>query len=599
MQYTYTRTTLLSWCTALSIVLSYAIAAATQITSFVTMSTQAIDDKTITITLHLPVNKGDFLYRDYLNITTDSPHVALSSWQASSEAVSHYDETFKETKYGYGEPVSLTITARAKDTLASQSFITVTYLLNSKKKVAQEVIALPFTTTYKQSNNAQAVGKPTASPSHRNTTSESSMPNAQETMGDSWACRLSHVMEHSDSSVIRLAVAFLLGILLSLTPCIYPMIPITVGILQAHAGRSIVHNFALALAYSTGIATTFALLGLVAAFTGQLFGSLLANPVFVITIVILLAYLAFSMIGLYEMYTPRFLAQHGAHVRGGSFVAAFFFGAASGTVASPCLSPGLVLLLTIVTTLKSAFLGFAMLFSFGIGLSTPLLIIGTFSGSLSLLPRAGMWMVEVKRIFGFFMLAMCLYFLSNILPMHVIYFMASAMILIIGICYLWIAKRSFGAWNIVHTLLGMALIAGSVGAFFYAYRFQYNAQLPDELSIWQHDYETAVRQAKQEGTYVFVYVTAPYCSLCKAIERKIFAQENVQQAISKFVTVKVDGCDAAPTIAELQKRYSVVGAPTYLLINPQNGSLIKRWAGELYDRTATSVAQEFAQIQQS
>lgn len=165
----------------------------------------------------------------------------------------------------------------------------------------------------------------------------------------SWASYISTLVQTTESTSLRLILVAALGMLLSLTPCIYPMIPITVGILQSQGSRSIARNFCLALSYTMGIASTFALLGLLAAYTGLLFGSFMTKPLVIIPLVALLVYLAGSMMGFYEMYTPRLL-QNGSSSGGGSLVSAFLFGAASGTVASPCLSPGLILLLTIVTS---------------------------------------------------------------------------------------------------------------------------------------------------------------------------------------------------------------------------------------------------------
>ena len=122
---------------------------------------------------------------------------------------------------------------------------------------------------------------------------------------------------------------------MSLTPCIYPMIPITVGILQAQGSKSFGSNLLLASAYTLGIATTFAALGVTAAYTGAMFGaSIMSNPFFILMIVAVLTYLGFSMLGFYDMYTPKFMRNAGAG-KGGSLTSAFLFGAASGTVASP------------------------------------------------------------------------------------------------------------------------------------------------------------------------------------------------------------------------------------------------------------------------
>jgi len=256
----------------------------------------------------------------------------------------------------------------------------------------------------------------------------------------SWSDYVTALVSHTDSLLLRILLVLFLGILMSLTPCIYPMIPITMGILQSQGSRSIMRNFFLALAYTIGIATTFSLLGLIAVFTGQLFGSFLTHPLVIIPVVGLLGYLGFSMLGFYDMYTPKFLQLNHSNTKNGSLLSAFLFGAASGTVASPCLSPGLVLLLSIVATLGDKLLGFILLFSFGIGLSLPLLLIGTFSSSLALLPHAGTWMVEAKKLFGFMLLGMCFYFLKNIMSWSTLMWSISFFTIATGLFYLYHAQ---------------------------------------------------------------------------------------------------------------------------------------------------------------
>lgn len=394
-------------------------------------------------------------------------------------------------------------------------------------------------------------------------------------------------------------LVLLLGILLSLTPCIYPMIPITAGILQSQGSTSILFNFLLALAYTLGIATTFALLGLMAAFSGQLFGSLLAQPVFVIAVVILLAYLALSMFDFYQVYIPTFLQKNNTGMKRGSLISAFLFGAASGTIASPCLSPGLVLLLSIITTLGSKLLGFILLFSFGIGLSLPLLIIGTFSSSLNVLPRAGMWMIEIKQLFGFLLLAMCLYFLKTIVPWDIMLWLISLLVIVAGIFYLYSAQHSTASWwRSIKNLLGMALVASSILLIAKSYQATYMKQLTNTSShTWEKNYEYALNKAKKEHKKLLVDVGAPYCSLCKAIDSTLFNNDNVIKALNSIVTVKIDGSDTTNSSSKtVQEQYNIIGFPTILVIDPNTQQVIKQWGGELYERAAHDFIQELKQL---
>lgn len=209
-----------------------------------------------------------------------------------------------------------------------------------------------------------------------------------------------------------LLIAFLIGIATSFTPCIYPMIPITIGILQSQASPSLGRNFILSSSYVAGMATVYATLGYFAATTTLVLGQWLGNPWVVALIILMFLYLAFSMFGFYEIYMPRFL-QKGSSVKvKGSVLYSFLFGAVSGTAASPCLTPAIAILLGYVAKRGNPLIGFITLFVFAMGLGLLLIFLGTFSTTITAMPRAGMWMNEIKKIFGFLLLGVCVYFLQ-------------------------------------------------------------------------------------------------------------------------------------------------------------------------------------------
>lgn len=405
---------------------------------------------------------------------------------------------------------------------------------------------------------------------------------------------VSALLAATDSFTIQLLLAMALGLLLSLTPCIYPMIPITVGILQAQQGSSVWQNAARAGAYSCGVATTFALLGLLSAFTGTLFGSLMASPWVIIPMVLLLGYLTGAMLGLYEMYIPRMLQNQNAN-KGSSLLAAFSFGAASGTVASPCLSPGLVLLLSIVSTSGNLFSGFALLFAFGVGLSIPLMIIGTFSGSLHVLPRAGMWMVYVKQLFGLLMIGIILYLLKSLVAIERLYLIGTITYAIVGIAllvkqYATYKKVSFNG----ETLIGIISIIIGLVLFWLPQR---EALQDTGIRIaWCNNYTEAHAQALAENKKILVDVNTPLCTICTAIEGKFFCEENVCNALGNCVPVKINGADTSiEAHEELKKKYKIIGAPTLLLIDPATGKELARWGSELYDATLEEFVDQLSQ----
>lgn len=208
---------------------------------------------------------------------------------------------------------------------------------------------------------------------------------------------------------VIIGLAFGVGVLTSFTPCLYPMIPITMGILQAQAVPSLWSNFLRAFSYVLGMATVYASLGYVAATSSIMFGRWVGNPWFIFFVVAVFLYLAGSMFGFYEIRLPAFLTKSHEVESSGSFGKSFLFGMVSGTVMSPCLTPPLAILLAMVAKKGNPLLGVGALFAFALGMGMLLILVGTISSSLAILPRAGQWMNEIKRFFGFVMLAMCVY----------------------------------------------------------------------------------------------------------------------------------------------------------------------------------------------
>jgi len=212
-----------------------------------------------------------------------------------------------------------------------------------------------------------------------------------------------------------IGLAFIAGLLVSLTPCIYPMIPITIGILHTNQQQSLWKNFFAALLYVSGISIVYAALGFISATTSVMFGSWLGNTWFIIFLLFFFTYLAGSMFGWYELHIPSFAGLSTTQSGPRSLPQIFLFGMISGTITSPCLTPALAILLSLVAKQANPLLGFITLFSFAFGMGSLLIIIGTGAGALSLLPRAGEWMNIIKNIFGFITLATGIYLAQPLL----------------------------------------------------------------------------------------------------------------------------------------------------------------------------------------
>src|SRR5574340_64099 len=220
----------------------------------------------------------------------------------------------------------------------------------------------------------------------------------------------------SNQPAVALPLVFAGGVLTSLTPCIYPMIPITVSIVggQQVGGTPGTRwrPVTLTLSYVLGLALVYAALGLFAGLSGTLFGTVSSNPWLYFGMANLLVLAALAMLDVFPVRLPRPLVQRAAQAgAGGRLAGTFVMGAASGLVAAPCSAPVMAAVLTWVSLTRSAALGFLYLFVFSLGMSTLLVLVGIFSGSLSRLPHAGAWMVWVKRAFALIMLGVAEYYL--------------------------------------------------------------------------------------------------------------------------------------------------------------------------------------------
>ncbi len=220
----------------------------------------------------------------------------------------------------------------------------------------------------------------------------------------------------SGNPLVALPALFLGGVLTSLTPCVYPMIPITAAIVggQSADGKPQPkwRPVALTLTYVAGLAMVYSALGVFAGVTGTIFGSVSTNPwlYFAMANVLLLA--ALSMLDVIPVRLPSFVMERAANLgTAGRFSGAFGMGAMSGLVAAPCSAPVMAAVLTWVTATKSAMLGFVYLLTFSLGMCALLVVVGVSTGGLARLPRAGAWMLIVKKVFALVMLGAAEYYL--------------------------------------------------------------------------------------------------------------------------------------------------------------------------------------------
>lgn len=372
---------------------------------------------------------------------------------------------------------------------------------------------------------------------------------------------------------LALLAVFLGGLALNLTPCIYPLIPVTVSYFGAQAGGKTSRVFLLALLYVLGMSITYSVLGTIAAMTGNLFGAALQNPIVVFGISAILIALALSMFGLWEIRMPMFLARRTGRGRQG-YAGAVFMGLTMGIVAAPCIGPFVAGLLVSVGQMGKPFLGFLIFFTLAWGMGLPFIILGTMSGSISRLPRSGNWMVWVRKLFGFILIAMALYFAQHFLPRRLVA-VGYALIAASGGIYLGWIDRSIGAdsgFRAVKRLIGFLGLALAAAVLIIPAIRGENAE---ERGIrWLPYNEEIVMDAPGDGKAVLIDFTAAWCLPCHELDAKTFSDPEVAKIAEGVITLRVDLTRSGATETKIKNAYKVLGPPVIIFID-KTGAEIK------------------------
>lgn len=578
------------------------------------------------IELKFNFKPGEYLYKESIITSVNNPHVKLSTLEPSKGATSFFDEASKKQKEGYKDAVTFTLTTEKEPgAVVNEALVHMHFSVNTTQEPQEKFVAVQFDKRAEkvgigtnvdpalQGKHAVAAHVPgceVQEPSFLGSFIKKTVNWVQTSVSRSKAT-LTTLFTSTGSWAIRFLAALILGILLSLTPCIYPMIPITVGILQASGSPSTFKNFLLALSYTLGISMTFALLGFFAAVGSCVFGEMQGSPWIIIPLALLLIYFGLTMFDWVHLYIPRFLMPKTGKVKGGSPLSAFIFGAISGTIASPCLSPGLVLILNYVTNISaqhfSGYLeGFLLLFIFGIGSSLPLLIIGTFSSSLHVLPKAGMWMVEIKKIVGLMLISMAFYHLSHLerlLPWYIFVWVIVVSFFALGIYY-FVSIHAHDRTIMKHykNFMGTALIIVACIMMLQGQKALYDHLHPHAIvSAWFNDYDQAKEKALKEGKLLFIDIGATYCAACASLDQRIFAVEKIQEVLSAFVQLKVESDVHTTSYERLKSIYGkyIEGYPTYLVVDPKTDTVLKKWSVEIEDLSMAGIVDELEKIKSS
>jgi len=379
----------------------------------------------------------------------------------------------------------------------------------------------------------------------------------------------------TSSPTVAFALGF--GLLTALTPCVYPMIPITLAIFGAKGvGRR--RAAALASSYVAGIAVLFGALGTTFGLLGKAFGAYLGNPWVVVPLALFFVAMALSMFGAFELALPPGLQARLSRVGGRGFGGAFLMGLVAGLIAAPCTGPPLAGLLAYISTTHDAAFGFVLCAVYGLGVGLPFLALAAFSMSL---PRSGPWMESVKSVFGVVLLTAALYYLKNVAP-PLERFTSRELRFAGAMAALVLAGLSLGAVHLTfhgapaeraRKAAGVALaVLGLFGLTNYVLTPKGAVEL-----AWLRDEPAAVADARATGRPLLVDFMASWCLPCKELELKVFSRPDVAEALRRFTLLRVDLTheDDDPTLPLVKKKYGAETLPAIRLVAPDGALLGK------------------------
>ena len=306
---------------------------------------------------------------------------------------------------------------------------------------------------------------------------------------------------------------FFAGLAVNLTPCVYPMLTVTASLFKPKDGEMLGHSFAKAVSYFLGIVLMYSALGYFAASTGKVFGSVLQNSWVLGGVAILMFTLALSMFGVFQLTIPSELLSRLGGLRKANYAGLFASGMLVGIFAAPCIGPPVVALLAAVANNGSPAFGLSAFFVFSCGLGAPYLLLGTFSGLVKKLPKAGQWLIIVERLFGIVLLGFGIFYLA--LALH---------------------------WQLP-------------GA-------------PKSTVVWTPYSVQAVERSVAEHKSVVIDFFAEWCISCHELDRDVFSDPKIAAQLKELTTLRVDATDQDdPAVQEVITRYDLIGFPTVIFLD--------------------------------
>ncbi len=365
------------------------------------------------------------------------------------------------------------------------------------------------------------------------------------------------------------------GILTSFTPCVYPLIPITVSVFGAGESVGRTRSFLLSVTYVLGIALTYSVLGVAVASTGAVFGQIMADPRVMVPVCGILFALGLSMLGVFELRVPYALQNRLNSIGGAGFAGAFAMGTVAGIIAAPCTGPALGAVLSYVATTESVFLGFWLLLTYALGMGLLFIVIGTFSGAIAALPRSGGWMYILENIFGVAIITVALYFLKDAIPPlrallqdSVGFFVIAGLFVLVGVALGKFSQRFKDLPRLVQLRKAVGVLLAVIGL----YMFAGGLTTAESDLVWIADEAQGLETGRREGKPVMLDFYATWCAACNELEHT-YADPAVKSKLSKFVNVKLDFTRNSAEVERLKQKYGIVGLPVVIFFDSEGNQL--------------------------
>ena len=378
---------------------------------------------------------------------------------------------------------------------------------------------------------------------------------------------IGQLFEEKGTMVAFFAI-FVIGLALNLTPCVYPMLSVTVSLFGGQTETNTMRVILKAVTYVLGIATMYTVLGVSAALSGTLFGSWLQSPWVLGGIGILLIGLSLSSFGLYQIQMPYWLTSKLGGTTGTGLISLYISGLVVGIFAAPCIGPPVIALLTLVSSKADPVFGFWVFFTLSLGLGFPYLILGTFSGMLKKIPRSGAWLVWVERIFGVVLSAAGLFYLSLAFIPQWSAFVIPATLIIGGIYLGFVEPSGKEKKGLQRFKWAFGVVAVAFGVV--------SANALREAGIhWERFSEAQISAATSQGKPVMMDFYADWCIPCLELDRKTFTDPEVIAATNELVRLKVDLTHFdSPESEALRKKYNIAGVPTIVFVDRSGNEVV-------------------------